>query len=165
MVNTVLNLLILCTLLGFTIDLYWLSDKDHANWLQREGTTVGTYARGYVDKASQILSKLQPPGSFNLLGTDTYELVDVVALFTRKKILCGKSQGKDKSVKGASLINGICTNQKAIIVSDDGGLYESYLTFVHELAHTMGVPHDGEKTSQKCPSNALHIMTPRGIKE
>nr|XP_037273503.1 uncharacterized protein LOC119165426 [Rhipicephalus microplus] len=72
---------------------------------------------------------------------------DVFAFITRKTIICRK-----RIVKGASMRNGICGNQRGIIVSDNGKPYESYPTLAHEIAHTMGVPHDGEGSSQGCPA-------------
>ncbi|XP_075727954.1 uncharacterized protein LOC119187166 isoform X5 [Rhipicephalus microplus] len=62
---------------------------------------------------------------------------------------------------GASMRNGICGNQRAIIVSDNGKKYESYPTLAHEIAHTMGVPHDGEDSSKSCPASQLFLMSPK----
>nr|XP_037291291.1 venom metalloproteinase antarease-like TpachMP_B [Rhipicephalus microplus] len=81
---------------------------------------------------------------------------DVFAFLTRKTIICN-----GRTVKGASMRNGICSNQRAIIVSDNGKKYESYPTLAHEIAHTMGVPHDGEGSSQGCPASQLFLMSPK----
>ncbi|CAG0924338.1 unnamed protein product, partial [Notodromas monacha] len=63
----------------------------------------------------------------------------------------------DTTVMGLSWVDGICSNDQSCSVNE-GRSFESVFVMAHELAHNLGVGHDGDVGAEDCP-DAGHIMS------
>ncbi|XP_075532004.1 venom metalloproteinase antarease-like TtrivMP_A [Dermacentor variabilis] len=87
---------------------------------------------------------------------------DLIMLVTGRKMLCMTPRGEFFPVRGVTRRKVICKKDKVILVSDldAAELSISYISAAHEVAHSLGSPHDGAETSKACSAKALLLMTP-----
>jgi hypothetical protein len=67
---------------------------------------------------------------------------------------------QDKGKSGISYQSGMCSEQSSCTVAELSSLGSASLIIAHELAHNMGVTHDGEGANNDCNPNTS-IMGPK----
>jgi len=70
------------------------------------------------------------------------------------------SPAGDGGSSGMAYLSGMCSTQASCTISEARSLGSGALIMAHELAHNMGVDHDGEGVNEDCDGDAF-IMGPR----
>lgn len=70
------------------------------------------------------------------------------------------SPAGDGGSSGMAYLSGMCSSQASCTISEARSLGSGALIMAHELAHNMGVDHDGEGVNQDCDGDDF-IMGPR----
>ena len=66
----------------------------------------------------------------------------------------------DKGSSGMAYLSGMCSRQASCIISEARSLGSTALIVAHELAHNLGVDHDGQGANIGCDSDDF-IMGPK----
>uniref|UniRef100_A0A131YM04 Reprolysin n=1 Tax=Rhipicephalus appendiculatus TaxID=34631 RepID=A0A131YM04_RHIAP len=90
--------------------------------------------------------------------TKSHRKADLVVLITACTIVA--TELKNTVMLGIACNNGICTEDKGILVKDAGARNSGVRTTTHEMAHTLGADHDGVGNSASCAADDGYIMTP-----
>ncbi|XP_065325201.1 A disintegrin and metalloproteinase with thrombospondin motifs adt-2-like [Gordionus sp. m RMFG-2023] len=81
---------------------------------------------------------------------------DVAILLTRKSLTI-KQNGATYNALGYAN-QSVCSIEKGVLISIIEGFKTSYIV-AHEIAHTLGIEHDGQSNSKDCDPNN-HLMSP-----
>jgi len=104
--------------------------------------------RAYLD----TFCKYQRKKMVNNLAWDHAMLLTGLDLYT--------TPGYDKGSSGMAYLSGMCSRQASCTISEARSLGSTALIVAHELAHNLGVDHDGQGANTGCDSDDF-IMGPK----
>ena len=85
---------------------------------------------------------------------------DHAVLLTGLDLFSRAGPGRDRGSSGMAFLSGMCSSQASCTIAEARSLGSAALILAHELAHNLGVEHDGEGGAATCADQTA-IMGPR----
>uniref|UniRef100_G3MQM3 Peptidase M12B domain-containing protein n=1 Tax=Amblyomma maculatum TaxID=34609 RepID=G3MQM3_AMBMU len=100
---------------------------------------------------------------------DTYAPFDMVFFVTGQDMVVVQGQRKETALAGYAFVGSVCTSHRMQLGEDTPKSYRLIRIMAHELAHTLGCPHDGSSIdgivksfkpdATRCPWEDNYIMS------
>ncbi|KAK6997861.1 ADAM family mig-17 [Biomphalaria glabrata] len=128
--------------------------REDSGWLEQlvDWGTVPTHGMAsiYTDRALKKFTKW-------LGGRRHLPEFDHAMIFTAYRLTIKQGIG----LGGMAYLNAVCQTSSSVSIVADRGDFQCVKVATHELAHSLGANHDGDKQSKSCPPSGNYVMSPQ----
>ncbi|KAH9489509.1 Phospholipase B-like 1 [Bulinus truncatus] len=124
--------------------------REDSGWLEQivDWSTVASHgmASVYTDRALKKFTKW-------LTGRRHLPEFDHAMIFTSYRLI--------HQTRSMAYMNAVCDQSSSVSIVADRGDFQCVKVATHELAHSLGANHDGDKQTKSCPPSGNYVMSPQ----